>query len=266
MFLMKSWDEQNDHEMKMSALRILIYGVIGGIVLSIMLFFLLNDLFACVCGFLGGFLSCVYGAIVVLKRDWLDEKIGMFDSYFPGISYQGAIVFLMVLSIFLSFSFFGMAFVQGGIYSAIAFGVSPYFPAIFMLLRLDVYKNENSRWLLVEDEFGNESYVEVVGYHPIFYCLLGITAARGPFGLSIKYVLESIFLNKGLLSYDIFCFIVSLIAISLVLSPDIMNKILPFEVKTGDGLIKFMFIGLIMIALNLLMMVTGVYNVIVSIL
>ena len=156
-------------KMKMSALRILIYGIITGIVVGIIIFFLLKDLFACVCGFLGGFLCCVYGAILVLKRDWLDEKIGMFDSDLMGISYQGVVLFLMALSIALSFSFFGMALVQGGIYSAIAFGVSPYFPAIFMLLRLDVYKNENSRWLLVEDESGNESYVEVVGYHPVFY-------------------------------------------------------------------------------------------------
>ena len=50
-------------------------------------------------GTFDGFLCCVYGAIVVLKRDWLDEKIGMFDSNFQGISYQGTIVFLMVLSI-----------------------------------------------------------------------------------------------------------------------------------------------------------------------
>lgn len=227
---------------------------------------MLKDSFACVCGFLGVFLLGVYAAIVVLKRDWLDEKIGLSDSNLQGLSYQCTVVFLVALSIMLSFGFFGMAFVQAGIYSAIAFGVSQYFPAIFMLLRLDVY-NDKSRWLLVEDEYGNKSYTEVIGYHPVFYFVfLGITSARGPLGLSIKYVLESIFLNKGLLSYDIFCFIVSLIVGSLVLSPDIMNKILPFELKTGNGLVKFMFIGIIMIALNLLMMVTEVYNVIITML
>ena len=264
---MKSWNEQNDSEIKRTALLVLIEGVVGSIVVSILFFFMLKDLFACVCGFLGMFLLGVYCAIVVLKRDWLDEKIGVFDSDFPGISYQCAVVFLVALSIALSFAFFGMAFVQAGIYSAIAFGVAQYFPTIFMLLRLDVYKNENSRWLLVEDEFGNKSYAEVIGYFPIFYFVfLGIPFARGPLGVSIKYILESIFLNKGLLSYDIFCFIVSLIVGSLVLSPDIMNKILPFELKTGNGLKKFMFIGIIMIALNLLMMVTEVYNVIITML
>ena len=187
---MKSWREQNEHEIKITALIVLIEGVVGGIVVSIMFFFMLKDSFACVCGFLGVFLLGVYGAIVALKRDWLDEKIGMFDSNLPSISYQGTVVILVALSIFLSFAFFGMAFVQAGIYSAIAFGVSQYFPAIFMLLRLDVY-NDKSRWLLVEDEFGNKSYAEVIGYFPIFYFVfLGITFARGPLGLSIKYILD----------------------------------------------------------------------------
>ena len=128
---------------------------------------------------------------------------------------------------------------------AIAFGVVFLIPTCFMLLRWNVFNND-SRWLLVEDEFGNKSYEKVIGYFPLFYFMISITCCEGPLGSSIKRILEAIFLNKGYLEINVFFFIISLILCFLIMSPDIMNKILPFEVKTSSGMFKC---GLILIGL-----------------
>ena len=168
-------------------------------------------------------------------------------SYLQGISYQGTVLLLVTLGIALSFIFFAMALVQGGIYSAIAFGLCVSFPIVFMLLRLNVYNN-SSRLLYVGKEDGMDCYEQVWGYHPVFYYIfLGIPFGRGPLGLSFKKVLDSIFLHVGSLEYSIIYFIFCLIIGCFILSPDIANKIVPFEIKTFEGTKKFIMISLALI-------------------
>lgn len=161
-------------------------------------------------------------------------------------------ILLFTLSISLSFGFFGLGLFKGNcIYSAISFGSVVYFPSIFMLLRIKVYRNENSRLLLVEDEYGDSYYKPVIGYHPIFYYLTGITFCRGPFGVSLHELLDSIFLHTYPLINSVFWFIVCFIVGCLLLSPDILNKILPFELKTVDGLKKYLFGSIVVMGLIL---------------
>ncbi|WP_407453258.1 hypothetical protein [Methanobrevibacter sp.] len=245
----KKWNLLDEHELRLLSLRCFLIGLFSSIPISIMMYLLMKNIVVAEFAFMGMFFASIYYSIIMLKRDWLDEKIGLFDSYLPGISYQGIVLLLGFASIALSFGFFAMAWDMGGIYSGIAFGLCVNFPMIFMLLRLDVYNN-NSRLLFVGEKDGQRYYEQVFGYHPVFYYgLLGIPFGRGPLGASFKRVLECIFLNNGSLGYYFPCFILCLVAGSFILSPDIANNVLPFEIRTYKGFFKFAIICLFLMGI-----------------
>lgn len=247
---LKRWDLVDEHELKFMALRVFIKGLCGSIIASFISFILFKNIFVCEFSLIGCLFIVVYCSIIIYKRDWLDDKIGLFDSYLPGISYQGALIFLACLSIGLSFIFFAIALVKSGsIYSAIAFGLCVNFPTVFMLLRMNVYNND-SRLLFIGEKDGQKYYEQVLGYYPVFYYMfLGIPFGRGPLGVSFRKVLESIFLHNNSLEYCLLCFVLCLLVGSFILSPDIANKILPFEIKTYKGFFKFAIICLFLMGI-----------------
>lgn len=116
----KRWDLMDGRELKLMALRCFLIGLLGSVVLSIAIYLLMKNIVVAEITFLGVIIGASYFSIVILKRDWLDEKIGLFDPYFPGFSYQGIVILLVYASIGLSFIFFAMAWDMGGIYSGIA--------------------------------------------------------------------------------------------------------------------------------------------------
>lgn len=67
--------------------------------------------------------------------------------------------------------------------------------------------------------------------------------------MSTHNILNSIFLKSYPVNIAIFYFILSFICGCLLLSPDILNRILPFELKTIEGLKKFLFISVIIIVI-----------------
>lgn len=145
--------------------------------------------------------------------------------------------------------FFALAYVKGGIYSAISTCLCINFPIVFMLLRLNVYNNE-SRVLYVGKLDGMNHYEQVFGYHPVFYyCLLGIPFGWAILGVSFRRVIESIFLHNYSLEYSLLCFILCLLAGSFILSPDIANNVFPFEIKRYKGFFKFAMISLILMVI-----------------
>ena len=246
---LKRWDLLDEHELKLLALRCFLIGLGISVVASIMMYLLMRNIVDAEFAFIGIFLGSIYYSIIMLKRDWLDEKIGLFDPYLPGISYQGVVLLLGFANIALSFAFFAMAWDRGGMYSGIAFGLCVNFPMIFMLLRLNVYNN-NSRLLFAGEKDGQRYYQHVFGYHPVFYYgLLGVPFGRGPLGVSFRKVLECIFLHNGSLTYYFPCLILCLVAGLFILSPDIANNVLPFEIKTYNGFFKFAVISLILMAI-----------------
>lgn len=245
----KGWDLVDEHELKLMALRCFLIGLLGSVVPSIVIYLLMKNIVDAEFTFIGCFFGAIYFSLIILKRDWLDEKIGLFNPDSPGVSYQGIVVLLVYPSIGLSFIFFAMAWDMGGFYSGIAFGLCVNFPIIFMLLRLNVYNND-SRFLLVGEKDGQKYYEQVWGYQPVFYyALLGVPVGRGPLGASFKKVLECIFLHNGSLEYSLLCFILCLLAGSFILSPDIANNLLPFEIKTYSGAFKFAMISVVIMAI-----------------
>ena len=106
------------------------------------------------------------------NRDFLDEKYDLISGKFQGMSYQSVVVILFSLTFARSWFSALLAFTFEGLNSAIAFGLAMYFPFVFMFLRLDVFRDENSR--LVSGQ-------KVIGYHPVFFYLLGFMLSRGAF-------------------------------------------------------------------------------------
>ena len=117
---LKRWDLVDEHELKLMALRCFLIGLFCSILVFILLNSITRNIFMCKTASLGILLGVSYMSIMVYKRDWLDEKVGLFDSYLQGISYQGIVILLIGGSIMLTIGFFGLAFVKGGIYSAIS--------------------------------------------------------------------------------------------------------------------------------------------------
>ena len=247
----KGMDEVDEHGLKLMALRCFLIGLFGSFVVSAIMYLLMKNIIYAEITFVGSFLGSAYFAFLILKRDWLDKKIGLFDPVFPGFSYQCMVVFLCFPSIVLSFVFFAMAWGMSDIYSGIAHGLCVNFASIFMLLKLDVYNNK-SRLIYLDEKEGEKYFERVIGYYPISYYLLGLHHGWGPLGLSFRRVLECIFLNNGSLVYTLLCFILCLLVGCFILSPDIANNIFPFEIRTFDGFIKFTAIGLLLMGLCLI--------------
>ena len=246
MGLGRRWDLVDASELKSRAIRSFLICLSCSIVCSIFLFMFIRNIFIIEFTFIGFLLTSVYYSILIYKRDWLDEKIGLFDPYLQGISYQGSVILLSSASFALSFAFFALAFVKGGIYSAVSTCLCINFPTVFMLLRLNVYNND-SRLLYVGKLDGMDHYEQVFGYNPIvYYMLLGVPFGWGILGVSFRRVLESIFLHNYSLEYSLLCFILCLLVGSFILSPDIANNVFPFEIKRYKGFFKFAIVSLIL--------------------
>ncbi|MBQ6349322.1 MAG: hypothetical protein IJI42_00155 [Methanobrevibacter sp.] len=241
----KGMDEVDEHELKLMALRCFLIGLFGSFVVSAIMYLLMKNIIYAEITFVGSFLGSAYFAFIILKRDWLDKKIGLFDPDLPGFSYQCMVVFLCFPSIVLSFTFFAMAWGMGGIYSGIAHGLCVNFASIFMLLKLDVYNNK-SRLIYLDENEGGKYFERIFGYNPLIYYFLGIQHGLGPLGMSFRRVLECIFLHNGSLVYNLLCFILCLLAGCFILSPDIANNLFPFEIRTFEGSIKFIAIGFLL--------------------
>lgn len=238
-----NWMDLNSYELKYHALGLFMVCELLSLIISVLFSFLFRDFNYLLILFAGSSFSFLIITLIVYKRDYLDEKYVLFDMRYPGLSYQGFVFILFGLSGLLS-TFVGvLAFKQGGLYSAIAFSLIEFFPSIFMFLRLDVYSNDNRNYL-------NNNF----GYHPVFYYMLSLMVCNGPLGVSLLWILESIFQNTRSLNYSIFYFLLSFCLFCLVLSPDKVNKILPFELKTEKGFKKFVYLSVFLAAILLILM------------
>ena len=236
----KGWFNLNKDELKVYSVYLFFYTEILGLCLCLLLYFFIHIDF--ILSFLGITILGVIFSILIYNRDFLDEKYDLISGKFQGMSYQSVVVILFSLTFAMSWFSALLAFTFEGLNSAIAFGLAMYFPFVFMFLRLDVFRDENSR--LVSGQ-------KVIGYHPVFFYLLGFMLSRGPLGISLLWVIRDMAGNSSSFNHDIIALIMSFTVGCLILSPDIMNKILPFEIKTFNGLLKYCLLSVILISTNL---------------
>lgn len=232
----KGWINLNKEELKVYSIYLFFYTEILGLFLCLLFYFVIHVDF--LLSFLGMIIVGAIFSVLIYNRDFLDEKYDLISGKFIGMSYQSVVVILFPLTFAMSWFFALFSFTVEGLDSAIAFGLAMYFPFVFMFSRLDVFSDENSR--LVSDQ-------QVIGYHPVFFYLLGFMLARGPLGISLLWVIRDIISNFSSFNHDIISLIISLLCGCLILSPDVMNRILPFEIKTFEGLFKYCLLSVILI-------------------
>lgn len=236
----KGWINLNKDELKVYSIYLFFYTEVLGLFLCLLLYFFLHIDF--VLSLLGITILGVMFSILIYKRDFLDEKYDLISGRFPGMSYQGVVIILFPLTFAVSWFIALLAFTFEGLGSAVAFGLAMYFPFVFMFLRLNVFRDENCRLV---------SGKQVIGYHPVFFLLLGFMLGRGPLGISLLWIIKDVLGYSNSFNHDIIALAVSLLCGGLILSPDIMNKMLPFEIKTFDGLLKYCLFAVILISVVL---------------
>ncbi len=225
------WMYLNDDELKIYSIGIFIECICLSVVISILLTLLFQSDF--MLSMIGFTIVSIMFTILIYKRDFFDEKFGLFSDDLMQSTNQGLILFLFVSSFLVSWGFFCAA-LKYGLYNAIAFSLAVCFPGIFLLLRRDVYSNENN----------NSVYDANISYNPIFYWVMGITVGSGSLGVSLTNFLKDMFVKGSFFNMDLILVVLALLLECFVLSPDVANKILPFELKTIEGMKKFIIISL----------------------
>lgn len=72
----------DEHELKLMALRCFLIGVFCSIFAVVFFYILMEDIIISEFASIGILIGTFYISIVVYKRDWFNEKIGLFDPYF----------------------------------------------------------------------------------------------------------------------------------------------------------------------------------------
>lgn len=236
----------DDEELKIWVIERFLVGSFLSLFLTIFLLFVGFELFDAFFVFLGVFVALLYSSILLYKRDYMDYKYGL-------STYKYSVIIL--LGLFLSFSIgtFPISLMQEDIYSAIGHSIAFLFPMLFMYLHVDMY-SEESRVLLIENEFGFKEYVPVLGYFPFTYLMLGAFMSMFPLGLSLTRLVKSVVLGTEHLILNLVLILILLIIEYLFLAPETMNRILPFELKTSEGLVAFCIVIIFIISLFYFMM------------
>ena len=163
----KDWSTLDKNELKSYMISGSIFLELIGLVISSLVLFLIVDLpTSFVINIIIGFtILTLLSAIIVYNRDYLDGKYGLFYEEYKGLSYRGVVLFFIPASIAFAFIIYPIASHQGGIYSAIGFCLAALYPAFFMFLRINVYKNENKTlnsmvplWKKNKNELKDEDY------------------------------------------------------------------------------------------------------------
>ena len=133
-----------------------------------------------------------------------------------------------------------------GLQFALAAFISQYIPVVFMLLRLDVYSDDNCPVKKVDD-FGNEYIENTLGYNPIIFYLISFPYSMliaMPLSRYVNDILVSSYLTNNLIYL-----IISLAILFLLLSPDLLDKILPFDLRTWNGTGKFILLLVVILSI-----------------
>ena len=173
--------------------------------------------------------------IFILLRSFLEEHFNMYDENdTKSNSYEGWIIGLCILSLGIFLCFLGIGYAFDVLLTGFSLGLIFVFPPYFMLFRRDTY-----------NESKNLSEDDDIGFQPKIYWVLSIFCGFVTVVPSFRF-LEAYFLwNFPNLFVCLSLIIVSFLWIIMVLSPDIWNNYLPFNIKSSNGILKYIIIVMI---------------------
>lgn len=238
------WTDLDSDELKIYSIILFILSFLGGIVAALILFrtFSMNIYYAL-------FVFLVLSVLITLftyKRDWLDNKYGIVSEFHIGMNYSVVFYLLLIINVVISLLLFYTNFKSQGLTFAVIIFFSEYIPLIFMLFRINVFDDKNCQ-IIKEDDFGNTYYENTIGYNPLIYFLISM-----PFALLTGFYMNNFIidmLNSTYLTFNLVYLIIFLLILFLIVSPDLLNKKLPFELRTWGGVLKFITLLLIVLIL-----------------
>lgn len=238
------WPLLDSEDLKIYSIFLFVFGFVLGIIMSLLLTVIHypNILFSMLAFTVGSFLM----ALLSYKRDWLDKKYGLVSRYHIGMNYSIILYIIFIITVTCSLLFFYPFLTTQGLQFALAAFISQYIPVVFMLLRLDVYSDDNCPVKKVDD-FGNEYIENTLGYNPIIFYLISFPYSMliaMPLSRYVNDILVSSYLTNNLIYL-----IISLAILFLLLSPDLLDKILPFDLRTWNGTGKFILLLVVILSI-----------------
>lgn len=174
--------------------------------------------------FIGFELFPLIGSLVGWFWDTLSNKFTMTrskDSVYP--SCEGLAVVFLFAGVAALVSITVMVGAISSFIVGFTFAFGFFYPALFIFLRRKKVFNESN---LVLDDGG-----EVYGYNPGGYYVVGIVAGVPMFMYCFNRCF--LYLSSGAWFICLVDLVLAFVTISLMLSPDLMNRVLPFELKKG---------------------------------
>lgn len=169
-------------------------------------------------------------------------KYGLgYDGYYivpgrnEGMSYKAAIVLITTAAPLFSILFFVMGLHYGNIIVATAFLIAMPIPFILMFLRIDAYENK----IIVTPK-------QLDYCHP-FYFMLGQLNAMAGLEFSIRTILISLIYGTYPLIWAVLYFLFSFLTQIFIASPDILDNVVPFDLRIVQGYKKGSVIYLVLI-------------------
>ena len=236
-FAFRRWDKIPNDELKGYSIYIFLVGILIGCLLfglmKVLFKWSFNELIMIL---LANSVFSFLFSMVIYKREWIDEKYGLgYDGYYivpgrnEGMSYKAAIVLITTAAPLFSILFFVMGLHYGNIIVATAFLIA------MPILRIDAYENK----IIVTPK--------QLDYCPPFYFMLGQLNAMAGLEFSIRTILISLIYGTYPLIWAILYFLFSFLTQIFIASPDILDNVVPFDLRTVQGYKKGSVIYLVLI-------------------
>ncbi|WP_409200201.1 hypothetical protein [Methanobrevibacter sp. DSM 116169] len=234
----------NSKELKIQTIMIFILCLIGSAITAFLISFRYPGAFLPF--FLGVSLAAFFPFSLIFTWDFLKKHFNM-DSRF-----EAEIILWSIISLGLSIELSILGYFSNNFIQGLGFGFVLFYPFMVMFFRKDKCFNEKSE--IISNE-------KVFGYSIRHYWVLGSICGLCTIGYGF-FCLSSFFFNGVppiVISFLLIFF--SLIVVYLVLCPDLMNKILPFEIRRKNGFYKYsaLCIGFSFILLIILTILIGMF-------
>ena len=224
----------NSRDLKIQLIGNIVLFTLFSFLLSILLESLLSDV-----SFLVLFSFLESGIIVTIPFFFWDRFANnneMHDSNdYLGLSFKGLIIvlFFLCLGFFVGFTLLG--YFINSIFFGLGWGLAIFFPICIIFFRRKIFR-ENSQYLNNEEKG--------IGFNPKIYVALGIAISLLLIPSRFSSLHQSFYNNNPHIFVSLGMLLFSFVYIALVLSPDIMNKVLPFEIRKRSGFIVYSIVSI----------------------
>ncbi|WP_409200196.1 hypothetical protein [Methanobrevibacter sp. DSM 116169] len=165
--------------------------------------------------------------IAVFSLKFLNKHFDMFEKDNPNKNtFEGWIIGLMFYGVGFFFCLTIIFHAFGNYIVGMGIGLVFVFPQLVMFFRRKTCFNERSR--IISNEIS-------LGYEPRHYWLLGLICGFATIGFGFFSLGSYLSSGNPPLIFCLIVIILSFMIISLILSPDLMNKKLPFEIRKNNG-------------------------------